>query len=89
MQRRDNAHIPNRQLGVMFKDLHVTGVGSTTSYADTIASTLNPINAVKKIQNLRKSAVRDILTGFEGTVKPGEMLCACRAFFATVNSCHW
>lgn len=72
--RRDEALIPSRELGVMFQDLHVTGLGASNSYAHTIASILNPVNLIKQVQNLRKSTVRDILSGFEGTVKPGEML---------------
>lgn len=58
----------------MFKDLRVTGVGATANYQPTLGSLLNPINALKEINNLRHPALRDILSGFEGCVRPGEML---------------
>jgi hypothetical protein len=46
----------------MFKDLRVVG------------SVFNPRVILKKIQALRHPPLRDILSGFEGVVRPGEML---------------
>ncbi|KAH9480206.1 Brefeldin A resistance protein [Psilocybe cubensis] len=71
---RKQAGIIPRELGVTFKDLHVVGLGAAASHQDTIASTLNPVNLIKVIQNQRHPATRDILSGFEGVVRPGEML---------------
>lgn len=53
------------------------GLGGSASYQETIASVLNPLNLVEKIRNMRHPPVRDILTGFEGVVRPGEMLRTC------------
>jgi hypothetical protein len=39
-----------------------------------MGSILNPINIVLEIQKLLHPPVKDILSGFEGVVKPGEML---------------
>lgn len=58
----------------MFTDLRVTGVGATATYQPTFGSLLNPINAFKEISGMRHPALRDILSGFEGCVRPGEML---------------
>ena len=35
---------------------------------------LNPLNLLEKIRSLRHPALRDILSGFNGVVRPGEML---------------
>ena len=58
----------------MFKDLRVTGVGASANFQPTLGSLLNPLNTFKEIQNSRHPALRDILSGFEGCVRPGEML---------------
>ncbi|KAL0960159.1 hypothetical protein HGRIS_011794 [Hohenbuehelia grisea] len=72
--KREEAGIKARQLGVLFKDLRVIGLGSTASYIPTLGSILNPLNLVEKIQSIRHPPLRDILSGFEGLVRPGEML---------------
>ena len=72
--RRDRAGIQSRELGVLFKDLHVVGLGAAASFQPTFGSTFNPKAILENIQTLRHPPLRDILTGFEGLVRPGEML---------------
>lgn len=66
--------IKTRELGVMFKDLKVVGLGATARHQATFGSMLNPVNLLRSVNNLRHLALRDILDGFEGVVRPGEML---------------
>jgi ATP-binding cassette subfamily G (WHITE) protein 2 (SNQ2) len=58
----------------MFKDLRVIGVGARASLQPTIGSTFNPAAILRNISAMRNPPVRDILSGFEGVVAPGEML---------------
>lgn len=58
----------------MFQDLRVVGLGATASQNDTIGSVLNPFNIVDFVRKARHPPIRDIINGFEGVVKPGEML---------------
>jgi len=58
----------------MFQELRVVGLGATASQNDTIGSVLNPFNIIEYIQKARHPPIRDIINGFEGVVKPGEML---------------
>ncbi|KAF8156049.1 pleiotropic drug resistance ABC transporter [Crassisporium funariophilum] len=74
VRKRGEAQIKPRQLGVVFRDLRVVGVGASDSYQPTLGSTLNPLVTLEAIQKLRHPHLRDILSGFEGVVKPGEML---------------
>jgi ATP-binding cassette, subfamily G (WHITE), member 2, SNQ2 len=59
----------------MFRDLRVVGLGSSASYIPTLGSMFNPLNILEAVQKARHPPVRDILSGFEGSVRPGEMLC--------------
>jgi ATP-binding cassette subfamily G (WHITE) protein 2 (SNQ2) len=43
-------------------------------YQENLFSTLNPLRVFDVIQNLRHPPVKDILSGFEGVIRPGEML---------------
>jgi ATP-binding cassette subfamily G (WHITE) protein 2 (SNQ2) len=72
--RRDRAGIQSRELGVMFQDLRVVGLGAAASYQPTFGSMFNPKAILQNIQTLRHPPLRDILSGFEGVVRPGEML---------------
>jgi ATP-binding cassette subfamily G (WHITE) protein 2 (SNQ2) len=72
--RKEEAHIKNRELGVMFRDLRVVGLGASASYQLTLGSLFNPFSVLEAIQEARHPPVRDILTGFEGVVRPGQML---------------
>lgn len=58
----------------MFKDLRVIGVGARASLQPTIGSMFNPAAILRNISAMRNPPVRDILSGFEGVVAPGEML---------------
>jgi ATP-binding cassette, subfamily G (WHITE), member 2, SNQ2 len=75
--RREEANIKSRELGVYFENLRVVGLGASASIAPTLGSLLNPLNLLNTIRAIRHPPVRDILNGFEGVVRPGEML---RAF---------
>ena len=67
-------HIKTRELGVLFQDLHVVGTGASVSYQPTVGSIFDFGARIQAIQNARHPATRDILSGFEGVVRPGEML---------------
>ncbi|KAK0203605.1 pleiotropic drug resistance ABC transporter [Desarmillaria ectypa] len=74
VKRRVEANIKDRQLGVVFENLRVVGLGATASYQETLGSTLNPFNILEKIRTARHPSLRDIISGFEGVVRPGEMI---------------
>ena len=58
----------------MFKDLRVVGLGATANYQPTVGSMFNPLVAFDNFRRARNPPVRDILSGFDGVVRPGEML---------------
>jgi hypothetical protein len=58
----------------MFHNLGVVGLGAAASYQDNLGSLLNPMMVIEKLQALRHPPLRDILSGFEGVIRPGEML---------------
>ena len=72
--RQEEESVVQRELGVVFQDLRVQGRGADASYLDTVGSLFNPLNIPARIREARHPSVRDILYGFEGVVKPGEML---------------
>ncbi|KAJ2929810.1 hypothetical protein H1R20_g7294, partial [Candolleomyces eurysporus] len=74
IRRRDQAEIKPRELGVAFRDLNVTGIGSSASYQPTLGSVLNPFSIIEEIKTARHPPLKNILVDFEGVVKPGEML---------------
>ncbi|KAJ8595721.1 hypothetical protein M405DRAFT_806639 [Rhizopogon salebrosus TDB-379] len=74
VRRRGEESIKGRELGVMFKDMRVVGLGERASLQPTMGSILNPSTALKNISAMRHPPIRDILSGFEGVVMPGEML---------------
>jgi len=74
MKRRNQANHKTRELGVMFRDLRVVGLGATASYQPTLGSVLNPLNFLQAVHAIRHPPIRDILSGFEGVVQPGQML---------------
>lgn len=74
LYRLDESDIKRRELGVVFDNLRVVGLGASATYQPTVGSTLNPSHIFDAIKLLRHPPVKDILTGFEGCVKPGEML---------------
>ncbi|KIY47177.1 hypothetical protein FISHEDRAFT_66171 [Fistulina hepatica ATCC 64428] len=74
LQRREEANVPSRELGIVFEDLNVTGRGSDADYMPTFGSRINPLDALRGLWGMRNPHTRPILTGFEGVVRPGEML---------------
>ncbi|KAI0752733.1 pleiotropic drug resistance ABC transporter [Daedaleopsis nitida] len=74
IKKLDESDIKRRELGVAFKGLRVVGVGASASYQETLGSALNPFNIVRNFRAALHPATRDILNGFEGVVRPGEML---------------
>jgi hypothetical protein len=82
LRNNGGARIKGRQLGVGFRDLRVVGLGASASHQPTLGSMLNPLNALDAIQDFRHPPLRDILQGFEGVVRPGEMLCQCLGIVA-------
>ncbi|KAJ3501614.1 hypothetical protein NLJ89_g9259 [Agrocybe chaxingu] len=74
IRKRDERQIKHRSLGIVFQNVHVVGHGVSDSFQPTLGSVLNPLSAIEQIQKARHPALRDILVGFEGVVKPREML---------------
>ncbi|RDB27068.1 Brefeldin A resistance protein [Hypsizygus marmoreus] len=74
VKKKEEADIMMRELGVLFEDLRVVGLGTSASYQPTLGSVLNPFSVIEQIRKLRHPPLRDILSGFEGVVRPGEML---------------
>jgi ATP-binding cassette subfamily G (WHITE) protein 2 (SNQ2) len=73
--------VKTRELGVMFQNLRVVGISAASSFQPTFGSMFNPKIIWEFIQNARHPHLLDILSGFEGVVRPGEMLCSL------LNSC--
>jgi hypothetical protein len=69
----DSGIVPNT-LGVYFKDLRVVGAGASAFFQDTVGSRLNPKVAYNDIHRALRPETRDILSGFNGVIRPGEML---------------
>ncbi|GLB42433.1 putative ABC transporter superfamily, ABCG family. PDR (TC 3.A.1.205) subfamily protein [Lyophyllum shimeji] len=74
VKKKEEAGVLTRELGVQWEDLRVVGLGTTASYQPTVGSLFDPRSIIEKIQTLRNPPVRDIISGFEGVVRPGEML---------------
>ncbi|KAF9228275.1 pleiotropic drug resistance ABC transporter [Gyrodon lividus] len=74
VRRSGEDGIQARELGVMFKDLRVVGIGARSSFQPTVGSFVSPKAIMRSINTMRHPPVRDILSGFEGVVIPGEML---------------
>jgi ATP-binding cassette subfamily G (WHITE) protein 2 (SNQ2) len=58
----------------VFEDLEVIGLGASANYQETFASFMNPLSIIDTIKTSRHPPLRNILTGFNGAVRPGEML---------------
>uniref|UniRef100_A0A0W0F6H9 Putative hba2 n=1 Tax=Moniliophthora roreri TaxID=221103 RepID=A0A0W0F6H9_MONRR len=92
-RKKDAAQIKAREIGVMFEDLRVVGVGASSSFQPTFGSLFNPFDIIDKIQTMRHPPTKNILEGFEGVVKPGEMLlvlgrpgAGCSSFLKTLSN---
>ncbi|KAF8841352.1 pleiotropic drug resistance ABC transporter [Paxillus ammoniavirescens] len=91
VRRSGEDGVQARELGVMFKDLRVVGIGARASFQPTVGSIFNPEAIMRSINTMRHPPVRDILAGFEGVVTPGEMLLVlgrpgsgCTTFLKTI-----
>ncbi|KIY71652.1 pleiotropic drug resistance ABC transporter [Cylindrobasidium torrendii FP15055 ss-10] len=73
-QQRTEANIKSRELGVAFENLGVVGEGGGATYQASMSSMFNPFAIAKGIQASKGPKTKNILTGFEGVVNPGEML---------------
>ncbi|KAJ6624079.1 ABC-2 type transporter-domain-containing protein [Mycena sp. CBHHK59/15] len=73
-KRLEEAEVEKRELGVVFQNLRVVGLGASASYQPTLGSTLNPLSLFEKIKSFRHPPLRNILDGLSGVVRPGEML---------------
>ncbi|KAK0449820.1 pleiotropic drug resistance ABC transporter [Desarmillaria tabescens] len=74
IRKRDDAQVKARELGVVFRNLRVVGMGASSSHQPTLGTALDPRSILGIIQKIRHPPVRDIISGFEGVVRPGEML---------------
>ncbi|QRW13753.1 ABC-2 type transporter [Ceratobasidium sp. AG-Ba] len=74
LNQRNEEGIKGRELGVGFVDLTVQGLGAAAKYQPTIFSLFSPKAWAQQFRELRHPPVKDILTGFTGTVQSGEML---------------
>jgi ATP-binding cassette subfamily G (WHITE) protein 2 (SNQ2) len=63
----------------MFEDLRVAVQGASATYQPTLGSRFNILSALGNVSAARHPPTRDILSGFEGCVRPGEMLRTCTA----------
>lgn len=72
--RQEEAGVKRRNLGVGFENLRVVGLGAAASQQTTFGSIFNPMNVVDLVRRLRHPPLRDIISGFEGVIRPGEML---------------
>ena len=63
---------------MLFEDIRVVGLGATASFQSTFGSMFDPLDIIGAIRTMRHPPLRNILSGFEGVVRPGEMLRKCR-----------
>ncbi|KIY52486.1 ABC transporter [Fistulina hepatica ATCC 64428] len=74
LKTRGERDLHTRELGVVFDNLTVKGLGSAEAYQPSIDGIINPSNLIRNISSARHPQTRTILSGFEGLVRPGEML---------------
>lgn len=94
MDQAQGAQLETRQMGVVWQNLTVTGLGTGYALADTVGTLpLKPFQAVKNIKSILHPPVKTIIDNFEGCVKPGEMLlvlgrpgAGCTSFLKTIAS---
>ncbi|KAJ7852054.1 pleiotropic drug resistance ABC transporter [Mycena olivaceomarginata] len=72
--KMEDAEVEGRELGVVFQDIRVVGLGASASYMPTLGSLLNPLTILESIRTSRHPPLRNILEGISGVVRPGEML---------------
>ncbi|PWN48587.1 putative SNQ2-ABC transporter [Violaceomyces palustris] len=92
--RADEKGLEHREMGLFWRNLTVTGLGSGVSLSSDIGSLVSePLRIGTHIKNLLHPPVKTILDDFEGCVKPGEMLLVlgrpgsgCTSFLKTMAS---
>lgn len=52
----------------------MVGTGATTSFQNTVGATLNPKAVYDNIRRTLRPETRDILSAFNGVIRPSEML---------------
>lgn len=73
--RSDEVGVQMRKLGVMFRDLRVVGLGNVNAAVQhNVISVFYPRSIMDYINTILHPPLRDIISGFEGAVLPGEML---------------
>ena len=77
-----------RKLGVMFRNLRVVGLGVGAAVQHNLVSLFYPQSIIKYINTLWYPPVRDIISGFEGVVLPGEMLRVYTSFAGFIGLTH-
>lgn len=93
-EKAEDIGIEDRTMGVAWRDLGVTGIGSGFALQSTLGSLLSePLHAHRHISSLLHPPIKHILNHFEGCVKPGEMLLVlgrpgsgCTTFLKTIAS---
>ncbi|KGO76641.1 CDR ABC transporter [Penicillium italicum] len=91
IQSRDPERYPKRQAGLSFKNLSVHGFGSPTDYQKDVANSVLQIGALFRSMTGTGKQKIQILRGFDGLVKSGEMLVVlgrpgsgCSTFLKTI-----
>ncbi|KAL8280941.1 hypothetical protein RQP46_006620 [Phenoliferia psychrophenolica] len=75
LRKGDREGVLQRELGVAFADLTVTGDGSGIAYGPTVGAILTGITRIGSAVKASRHPVRkNILSNFTGSVKPKEML---------------
>ncbi|KAE8180738.1 hypothetical protein CF336_g9177, partial [Tilletia laevis] len=93
-QRSSERGTQSREMGVAFRNLSVTGVGSGVALSNSMSSLLlEPFRSLANIRQMFNPPVRKILHEFTGSVKPGEMLlvlgrpgAGCTSFLKSIAS---
>ncbi|KAK9465563.1 ABC-2 type transporter-domain-containing protein [Lipomyces arxii] len=91
-ERHQESGIKDRSVGVMFKNLTVSGIDMRTTALFTVGEALMaPFRIVQTVQQLRNQKFRHLIEDFDGVVKKGEMLLVlgrpgsgCSTFLRTI-----
>lgn len=90
----DERGIERREMGLVWQNLTVTGLGSGVGLSSDFGSMLlEPFKIASNLKAILRPPVKTILDNFEGCVKPGEMLlvlgrpgAGCTSFLKTIAS---
>lgn len=71
----------------------MVGLGSEASFQETVGSLLNPMEIPGRINNMLHPSLKEIISGFEGVVRPGDMVLVlgnpgsgCSTFLKTLTN---